>query len=116
MPELQLWPGEVHVWWLFPEDVRCRIYTCSVRRTIMPVPFRLVCDCFTAQCHTGVAYSEQFEQRKCLAGQVTCPSLLAAYEELLDPEERAHVATASSAALRKERLLARVLVRTTLSR
>ena len=51
-----------------------------------------------------------------LASQVTCPSMLAAYEELLTPEERAHVMAASTAALRKERLLARVLVRTTLSR
>lgn len=54
--------------------------------------------------------------RQCLAVQVTCPSLLAEYEQLLAPEEHAHVMAAGSAALRKERLLARVLVRTTLSR
>ena len=48
--------------------------------------------------------------------QVTSSSLLTAYEELLSPEERAHVLAGASAAVRKERLLARVLVRTTLSR
>lgn len=56
------------------------------------------------------------EHTSVLASQVTCPSMLAAYEELLTPEERTHVMAASTAALRKERLLARVLVRTTLSR
>ena len=47
---------------------------------------------------------------------MTSSSLLAAYEDLLSPEERTHVMAGASAAVRKERLLARVLVRTTLSR
>ncbi|CAL8463637.1 g3171 [Coccomyxa elongata] len=60
-------PGEVHLWWLFPDDVQ-----------------------------DG--------------------SLLAQYEHLLTAEEHSHMMAASTPKLRKERLLARVLVRTTLSR
>jgi hypothetical protein len=42
--------------------------------------------------------------------------LLAKYEELLTAEEHSHMMAATTPELRKERLLARVLVRTTLSR
>ncbi len=48
--------------------------------------------------------------------QVTDGGLLAQYEQLMSAEERSHVMAASTPELRKERLLARVLVRTTLSR
>ncbi|KAK9917310.1 hypothetical protein WJX75_003017 [Coccomyxa subellipsoidea] len=65
--KLSISPGEVHVWWLFPDDVQ----------------------------HAG---------------------LLAKYEELLTAEEHSHMMAATTPELRKERLLARVLVRTTLSR
>ena len=50
------------------------------------------------------------------ASQVTDEGLLKTYEGLLTVEERAHMMEGSTAAVRKERLLARVLVRTTLSR
>ena len=48
--------------------------------------------------------------------QVTDERLLRTYEGLLTSEEHAHMLDGSSPAVRKERLLARVLVRTTLSR
>ncbi|CAK0738564.1 hypothetical protein CVIRNUC_001061 [Coccomyxa viridis] len=65
--KLHLAAGDVHLWWLFPEDV-------------------------------------------------TDERLLRTYEGLLTSEEHAHMLDGSSPAVRKERLLARVLVRTTLSR
>lgn len=43
-------------------------------------------------------------------------NLLAEYEQLLTAEERTLVVAAATPELRKERLLARVLVRTTLAR
>ena len=42
--------------------------------------------------------------------------LLTSYESLLTDEEHSHMLEGSTPAIRKERLLARVLVRTTLSR
>lgn len=48
--------------------------------------------------------------------QVQHAGLLAKYEELLTAEEHSHMMAATTPELRKERLLARVLVRTTLSR
>ena len=48
--------------------------------------------------------------------QVMDEGLLRSYEGLLTPEEHAHMMEGSTPAIRKERLLARVLVRTTLSR
>ena len=48
--------------------------------------------------------------------QVLDEGLLKSYEGLLTAEEHAHVMEGSTPAIRKERLLARVLVRTTLSR
>lgn len=48
--------------------------------------------------------------------QVMDEGLLRSYEALLTPEEHAHMIEGSTPAIRKERLLARVLVRTTLSR
>ena len=50
------------------------------------------------------------------ASQVTDEGLLKTYEGLLTAEERAYMMEGSTAAVRKERLLAKVLVRTTLSR
>ena len=47
---------------------------------------------------------------------MTDERLLKTYEGLLTSEEHAHMLDGSSPAVRKERLLARVLVRTTLSR
>ncbi|KAK9833335.1 hypothetical protein WJX81_007623 [Elliptochloris bilobata] len=64
---VRLAPGEVHIWWLFPEDV-------------------------------------------------TDDGLLARYQALLTTAEREHVAAAANALLRRERLLARALVRTVLAR
>lgn len=48
--------------------------------------------------------------------QVVDKELLRSYEGLLTAEEHAHMMEGSTPAVRKERLLARVLVRTTLSR
>ncbi len=52
----------------------------------------------------------------CMTLQVQDASLLAQYEQLLTAEEHSHMMAAATPELRKERLLARVLVRTTLSR
>ena len=53
---------------------------------------------------------------RCECIQVTDKQLLRSYEGLLTAEEHAHMMEGSTSAVRKERLLARVLVRTTLSR
>ena len=84
----------------------------------MFVSLRVTAVCYGARSRFDnmVAIKSRVSHKNVLASQVTCPSMLAAYEYLLIPEERAHVMAAGSAALRKERLLARVLVRTTLSR
>ena len=92
--KLDLAPGEVDVWWLQPEKAR------QGRRLMSSHPRRFL------------AISEHLISRV----QVADPGLLERYMQLLTKQEQAYVSEGSSEAVRKERLLARTLQRTTLAR
>lgn len=92
--KLDLAPGEVDVWWLQPEKARQgqRLMSCHSRQFLA----------ISKHLFTYV--------------QVADPGLLQRYMQLLTKQEQAYVSEGSSEAVRKERLLARTLQRTTLAR
>ena len=148
---MHLAAGDVHLWWLFPEDVGP--ISTLMTRTLYPLvswvadslyelhgllsdsavvwislyisTLKGIACCkrvFTGDVKApadGILENHlQPEERANLVEciQVTDKQLLRSYEGLLTAEEHAHMMEGSTPAVRKERLLARVLVRTTLSR
>ena len=131
MHNVHLAAGDVHLWWLFPEDVGLS----TLQPSSLSVSYGVMGCKHEAQASSArltfagsalwqassaaiLKPSGNFEDEHAKQGctQVMDEGLLRTYESLLTDEEHAHMLEGSTPAIRKERLLARVLVRTTLSR
>jgi len=106
--QLQLCPGEVHVWWLAAKHVglTCACACACMARDPRSPPREA----------TAARNHVQAPPVRHGALQASDPALLQHYAKLLTTDELAAVKEASHEAVMRQRLLARALVRCTLSR